>query len=54
MIDSVDYDYGLFARPLYSYAEADRLGEVSRGTSNRWVKGYKYWILTVNVSHNRP
>ncbi len=43
MIGSVDYDYGLFVRPLYGYAEADRLAGVSRGTSNRWVKGYRYW-----------
>lgn len=43
MIGSLDYDRDLFTRPLYSYAEADRLAGVSRGTSNRWVKGYKYW-----------
>lgn len=43
MIGSVDYDHGLSARPLYTYAEADRLAGVSRGTSSRWVKGYKYW-----------
>ena len=42
MIGSLDYDRELFTRPLYSYAEADRLAGVSRGTSNRWVKGYKY------------
>lgn len=45
MIGSVDHDYELFARPLYTYAEADRLAGVSRGTSNRWVKGYQYWNL---------
>ncbi len=28
--------------PIYSYAEADRLGAVSRGTSKRWLEGYKY------------
>ncbi len=43
MIGSVDHDYELFARPLYTYAEADRLAGVSRGTSSRWVKGYQYW-----------
>jgi uncharacterized protein (DUF433 family) len=43
MMDSVSNDFGLFTRPLYSYAEADRLAEVSRGTSARWVKGYRYW-----------
>lgn len=30
-------------RPLYSYAEADRIAGVTRGTSSRWLKGYKYW-----------
>lgn len=30
-------------RPLYSYAEADRIAGVTRGTSGRWLKGYKYW-----------
>lgn len=28
--------------PIYNYAEADRLGAVSRGTSKRWLEGYKY------------
>lgn len=41
-MDFVSYDLDLFTRPLYSYAEADRLARVSRGTSSRWVKGYKY------------
>lgn len=40
MVDTLDYD--LFTRPLYSYAEADRLAGVPRSTSSRWVKGYKY------------
>ena len=30
------------ARPLYSYADADRLAGVSRGTSKRWLTGYAY------------
>jgi len=38
----LDFDFGLLTRPLYTYAEADRLAGVSRGTSSRWVKGYKY------------
>jgi hypothetical protein len=29
-------------RPLYSYADADRLAGVSRGTSKRWLEGYVY------------
>ena len=28
-------------RPLYSYADADRLAGVSRGTSKRWISGYR-------------
>lgn len=28
--------------PIYNYAEADRLAKVSRGTSKRWLEGYKY------------
>lgn len=43
MIGSTSYEYERFTRPLYSYAEADRLAEVPRGTSSRWVKGYRYW-----------
>jgi uncharacterized protein (DUF433 family) len=27
-------------RPLYSYAEADRLAGATRGTARRWLKGY--------------
>lgn len=42
MIGSVDFDYKLFTRPLYTYAEADRLAGVPRSTSSRWVKGYNY------------
>ncbi len=38
----MDFDFDRFTRPLYSYAEADRLAGVPRSTSNRWVKGYKY------------
>ena len=37
------------ARPLYSYADADRLANVSRGTSKRWLAGYAY----VNASGDR-
>lgn len=38
-----NYELGRLARPLYSYAEADRIAGVTRGTSGRWLKGYKYW-----------
>lgn len=43
MIGYQSYDYERLARPLYSFAEADRLSGVTRGTSSRWLKGYKYW-----------
>lgn len=43
MTSTVEYDFGLLTRPLYSYAESDRLAGVSRSTSRRWVKGYGYW-----------
>jgi uncharacterized protein (DUF433 family) len=42
MMNSVDNDFDLLTRPLYSFAEADRLARVSPRTSSRWVKGYKY------------
>lgn len=41
-MNSVDHDFDLLTRPLYSFAEADRLAGVSSRTSSRWVKGYKY------------
>jgi hypothetical protein len=30
-------------RPLYGFTESDRLAGVTRGTSRRWLKGYRYW-----------
>lgn len=30
-------------RPRYSFAEADRIARVTRGTSSRWLRGYEYW-----------
>lgn len=42
MIDLTDYDYERLTRPLYGYAEADRLAGVTPGTSSRWLKGYVY------------
>jgi uncharacterized protein (DUF433 family) len=29
-------------RPLYSFADADRLAGAKRGTSSRWLRGYAY------------
>lgn len=44
MKDSASHSIGdILSRPLYSYAEADRIARVSRGTSRRWLRGYKYW-----------
>jgi uncharacterized protein (DUF433 family) len=30
-------------RPLYTFAEADRLAGVTRGTAQRWLTGYAYY-----------
>jgi uncharacterized protein (DUF433 family) len=43
MVNSLEHDFERLTRPLYTYAEADRLASVPRGTSSRWVKGYRYW-----------
>ncbi len=43
MIGYQSQGYGRLARPLYSFAEADRLAGVTRSTSSRWLKGYRYW-----------
>ncbi len=39
-----------FARPMYSYAEADRIAGVTRGTSKRWARGYSYLSNGARVS----
>ena len=41
-------------RPLYSYAEADRIARVTRGTSSRWLKGYKYWYSSEELRRLPP
>jgi uncharacterized protein (DUF433 family) len=43
MIGYQDQGYERLMRPLYGFAEADRLAGVTRGTSRRWLKGYRYW-----------
>ncbi len=43
VIEYRGYEYEALTRPLYSFAEADRLAGMTRGTSSRWLKGYKYW-----------
>lgn len=41
-------------RPLYSFAEADRLAGVTRGTSGRWLKGYQYWYTPDELRTQPP
>jgi uncharacterized protein (DUF433 family) len=43
MVGSVSYEHPSVKRPLYSFAEADRIVRVSPGTSRRWLKGYSFW-----------
>ncbi len=43
MIGSVDQEQPDITRPLYSFAETDRLAEVPPNTSKRWLKGYHFW-----------
>jgi len=38
----IESRYPDLVRGLYSYAEADRLAGVSRGTSKRWLEGYRH------------
>ena len=46
MVGFTSYELGRrLVRPLYSYAEAERIAGVTRGTSSRWLKGYKHWYL---------
>lgn len=39
----VSYEHPSVNRPLYSFAEADRIVRVSSGTSRRWLKGRYFW-----------
>ena len=43
MMNSVSYDHPGVNRPLYSFAEADRIARVTPNTSRRWLKGYSFW-----------
>src|SRR5215211_7678514 len=43
MMDSVSYEHPSVNRPLYSFAEADRIAKVTPNTSRRWLKGYSFW-----------
>lgn len=40
--------------PIYSYAESDRLTQVTRGTSKRWLEGYKYRARDGGVIERPP
>lgn len=42
-IGSVSYEHPSVKRPLYSFAEADRIARVTPNTSRRWLKGYSFW-----------
>ena len=39
-----------FQRPIYSYAEADRIAGATRGTAKRWLRGYEYKVGDEPVS----
>jgi uncharacterized protein (DUF433 family) len=52
MIDSVSYEHPSVNRPLYSFAEADRIAKVSSNTSRRWLKGYSF--LYKDALHEMP
>lgn len=43
MMGSVSYEHPSIKRPLYSFAEADRIARVTPNTSRRWLKGYSFW-----------
>ncbi len=43
MTSSVSYEHPSVKRPLYSFAEADRIARVGPNTSRRWLKGYSFW-----------
>lgn len=42
-VGSVSYDHPSIKRPLYSFAEADRIARVTPNTSRRWLKGYHFY-----------
>ncbi len=44
----------LVEEPRYSFAEADYLARVSRGTSRRWLAGYSYRRTSGDVVHLPP
>ena len=44
----------LLDEPRYSYAEADRIAGVGRGTSKRWLKGYQYELPANRMVHQPP
>ena len=43
MTSSVSYNHPSVSRPLYNFAEADRIARVTPNTSRRWLKGYGFW-----------
>lgn len=45
MDDATRRDLERLTRPYYSFSDADYLADVSRGTSRRWLVGYRYRSL---------
>ena len=54
MTNQAGHLFSLLDEPRYSYAEADRIAGVGRGTSKRWLKGYQYELPDNRVVHRPP
>ena len=54
MIDSVQHTKSRVDRPLYNFAETDRLAGVSRGSSSRWLNGYHSWYPPTEERRTMP
>lgn len=54
MTDHADQLPASLDEPRYSYAEADRIAGVGRGTSKRWLKGYQYRLADSRTVHQPP
>ena len=54
MTDQTDQLLVSLDEPRYSYAEADRIAGVGRGTSKRWLKGSQYQLADNRTVHQPP
>jgi uncharacterized protein (DUF433 family) len=54
VIDSMSQEDKRINRPLYNFAEADRLARVTRGTSSRWLTGYDFMYSPVGRRRMPP